>query len=196
MLLLIDNYDSFTYNLVHFLGELGAAVEVRRNDALSAAEAMALAPQSIVLSPGPCDPDRAGVCLDLVGKAAEAGTPLLGVCLGHQAVAQAFGGRIVRAPSPMHGKLSTIRHTGRGLFRGLPDPFRATRYHSLIVERQTLPDCLEITAETEDGVIMGLAHRQLPLHGVQFHPESIATEHGHALLGNFLELARGRKHAA
>ena len=188
MFLLIDNYDSFTYNLWHYLGELGAEVVVRRNDALTVAQALAMTPQGIVLSPGPCDPDRAGICLELITGAAGM-VPLLGVCLGHQAIGQAFGGQVVRAPAPMHGKLSDIRHTGTGLFAGLPNPFRATRYHSLLVERATLPAALEVTAETEDGLIMGLAHRQLAIHGVQFHPESIETEHGHALLRNFLTLA-------
>jgi len=192
MRLLIDNYDSFTYNLVHFLGELGAEFTVRRNDALSAEQALALEPEAIVISPGPCDPDRAGICLELIAKAAGQ-VPILGVCLGHQAIGQAFGGRVVRAPLLVHGKLSAIRHHGTGLFAGLPDPFQATRYHSLIVERQSLPDCLEITAETEDGVIMGLAHRRHPIYGVQFHPESIATEHGHRLLKNFLSLAEAQR---
>jgi anthranilate synthase component II len=187
MLLLLDNYDSFTYNLFHYLGELGAKVVVRRNDALSARDALAMRPDAIVISPGPCDPDRAGISLELVRAAAEV-CPVLGVCLGHQAVAQAFGGRIVRAPVIMHGKLSDIEHDGRGLFEGLPSPFRATRYHSLIAERDSLPDCLEVTARTADGVIMGLAHRELPVLGVQFHPESIETEHGHRLLRNFLAL--------
>lgn len=189
MFLLIDNYDSFTYNLFHFLGELGATLTVKRNDAITVAEAMALGPQGIILSPGPCDPDRAGICLDLVAAAAEARTPLLGVCLGHQSIGQAFGGRIVRAPLPMHGKLSAIHHTGEGIFRDLPTPFTATRYHSLVVDRPSLPGELAITAETEDGLIMGLAHRDLPIHGVQFHPESIASEHGHRLLANFLRIA-------
>lgn len=188
MFLLIDNYDSFTYNLVHFLGELGAEITVRRNDALTVNEALAIEPQGIVISPGPCDPDRAGICLELV-HAASGRVPLLGVCLGHQAIGQAFGGRIVRAPLPMHGKVSRIHHHGTGLFTNLPDPITATRYHSLIVAREGLPDCFEITAETEDGVIMGLQHRELPLHGVQFHPESIATEYGHELLANFLAVA-------
>jgi len=187
MLLLIDNYDSFTYNLVHFLGELGAEVVVRRNDVLSVADALELQPEAIVLSPGPCDPDRAGICLDLV---AAARVPLLGVCLGHQAIGQAYGGRVTRAPVPMHGKVSTIHHRGTDVFAGLPTPFRATRYHSLIVERAGLPDDLEVTAESEDGLIMGLAHRTLPVYGVQFHPESIASEHGHQVLANFLALAR------
>jgi len=189
MFLLIDNYDSFTYNLVHFLGELGAEVVVKRNDAITADEAMALSPEGVILSPGPCDPDRAGICLAMVARAARAHLPLLGVCLGHQAVGQAFGGRVVRAPAVMHGKLSAIRHQGRGVLAGLPSPFSATRYHSLIVAREGLPDCLEITAETEDGVIMGIAHRELPIFGVQFHPESIASEHGHDLLHNFLTIA-------
>jgi anthranilate synthase component II len=196
MYLLIDNYDSFTYNLFHFLGELGAEIEVRRNDALSAAEAMALRPRGVILSPGPCDPDRAGICLDLVAAASEADLPLLGVCLGHQSIGQAFGGKIVRAPVIMHGKMSDIRHTGRSVFAGIENPMHATRYHSLIVERESLPDCLEITAETEDGTIMGLAHKTKPIHGVQFHPESIATHHGHALLQNFLHLAEGTDMAA
>ncbi|MSO75721.1 MAG: aminodeoxychorismate/anthranilate synthase component II [Alphaproteobacteria bacterium] len=188
MFLLIDNYDSFTYNLMHFVGELGAEVRVCRNDALTAAEAMAMAPEGIVLSPGPCDPDRAGICLDLI-LAAAGKLPVLGVCLGHQAVGQAFGGRIVRAPECMHGKLSRIHHKGTGIFKGLPNPFEATRYHSLVVERASLPDCFEIIAETEDGLIMAIEHKGLPIQGVQFHPESIASEHGHALLGNFLASA-------
>ena len=188
MFLLIDNYDSFTYNLFHFLGELGADVTVKRNDALDVAEALAMEPQGIVLSPGPCDPDQAGICLDLV-EAAAGQRPILGVCLGHQAIGQAFGGRVVRAPSPMHGKTSEVRNNGQGVFQGLPERFAATRYHSLTVERDSLPDCLEITAECDQGVIMGLRHKELPVHGVQFHPESIATEHGHALLKNFLTIA-------
>jgi len=188
MILLIDNYDSFTYNLVHYLGELGAEVEVHRNDALSADEALAKRPAGIVLSPGPCDPDKAGICLDLI-KAAAGRVPVLGVCLGHQAIGQAFGGKVVRAPVCMHGKVSTIHHQGRGVFKDLPNPFDATRYHSLVVDRPSLPDCLEITAETDDGLIMGLEHKELPFHGVQFHPESIATENGHALLKNFLQIA-------
>ena len=188
MFLLIDNYDSFTYNLFHFLGELGAEIEVRRNDALGVAEALAMKPQGIVLSPGPCDPDRAGICLELVAAAAGK-LPILGVCLGHQAIGQAFGGRVVRAPRCMHGKLSQLRHQGQGVFEGLPSPFAATRYHSLTIDRAGFPEVLEVTAETDDGVIMGLRHRELPVHGVQFHPESIASEHGHALLANFLRLA-------
>jgi anthranilate synthase component 2 len=187
MYLVIDNYDSFTYNLVHFLGELGAETVVRRNDAITVAEAEAMAPQGIVLSPGPCDPDRAGICLELVKRLAGR-APILGVCLGHQAVGQAFGGRVVRAPVPMHGKLSLIYHTGVGVFDGLRSPFEATRYHSLIVERETLPACLEVTAETADGIVMGLAHATLPVYGIQFHPESIATEFGHRLLDRFLKL--------
>lgn len=190
MLLLIDNYDSFTYNLVHYLGELGVETVVRRNDALDVPAAMAMRPSAILLSPGPCDPDRAGICLPLIHAAAETGTPLLGVCLGHQAIGQAFGGRVVRAAEIMHGKLGTIVHGGAGVFAGLPSPFEATRYHSLIVERASLPEALEITAEAPDGTIMGLQHRTLPIHGVQFHPESIASAHGHALLGNFVALAR------
>ncbi len=195
MFLLIDNYDSFTYNLWHYFGELGAEVVVRRNDALSAAEALALAPEGIILSPGPCDPDRAGICLDLV-RAAAGRVPILGVCLGHQAIGQAFGGRVVRAPEPMHGKVSAISHRGTGLFAGLPVPFQATRYHSLVVAREALPHCLEVTAESDDGLIMGLRHATLPVHGVQFHPESIASEHGHRLLGNFLTICRERDAAA
>ena len=191
MLLLLDNYDSFTYNLYHYLGELGAAVEVHRNDALSAEAVMALRPEAIVISPGPCDPDRAGISLDLV-RAAAGRCPLLGVCLGHQAIAQAFGGRIVRAPAVMHGKRSLIEHDGRGLFEGLPSPFSATRYHSLVAEPSSLPAVLTVTARTADGVIMGLEHRDLPIYGVQFHPESIETEHGHRLLDNFLVRVRPR----
>lgn len=188
MILLIDNYDSFTYNLVHYLGELGARVEVYRNDALTAEDALAKRPRGIVLSPGPCDPDRAGICLDLIEKAG-GDVPIFGVCLGHQSLGQAYGGKVVRAPLCMHGKTSQITHTGTGVFKGLPSPYEATRYHSLIVDRASLPDCFEVTAETDDGLIMGLQHKTRPLHGVQFHPESIATQHGHALLKNFLELA-------
>ena len=185
MLIIIDNYDSFTYNLVHYLGELGAECRVFRNDAIAVEEVLALEPQGIVLSPGPGYPESAGICLDLVREAA--GTvPLLGVCLGHQAIGQAFGARIARAPTLMHGKLSPIRHAGNGLFEGLPQDFKATRYHSLAVERDSLPETLTVNAETDQGVIMGLAHRDYPLFGVQFHPESIASEHGHALLANFL----------
>ena len=187
MLLLIDNYDSFTYNLVHYLGELGADVQVHRNDALDVQQAMALNPQGILLSPGPCDPDQAGICLAMVQAAAETRTPLMGVCLGHQTIGQAFGGKVVRCHEIVHGKMGTMHHKGTGLFTGLPSPFEATRYHSLVVERQSLPDCLNITAELEDGTIMGLQHESLPIHGVQFHPESIASEHGHKLLQNFLD---------
>jgi anthranilate synthase component 2 len=188
MLILIDNYDSFTYNLVHYLGELGAECVVIRNDKVSAEEVIAKKPTAIVLSPGPCTPNEAGVCLDLIKKAGPT-IPLLGVCLGHQAIGQAYGGKVIRAPVPMHGKLSTITNTGKGIFKGLPERFEITRYHSLIVERATLPDCLEITAETDDGLIMGLQHKTHPVHGVQFHPESIASEQGHELLANFLSLA-------
>ena len=189
MLLLIDNYDSFTYNLVHFLGELEADVTIYRNDAISADEGLALKPDGIVLSPGPCDPDQAGICLELIEK--NAGTvPLLGVCLGHQAIGQAFGGNVVRASILMHGKTSDIHHDGHGLFQGLPTPFSATRYHSLIVERESLPDCLEVTAQTDDGVVMAVAHREFPVHGVQFHPESIASDQGHELLKNFLDIVK------
>jgi anthranilate synthase component II len=187
MLLLIDNYDSFTYNLYHYLGELGARVEVRRNDQLSVDEALALRPDGIILSPGPCTPAEAGISVELVQRAASV-CPVLGVCLGHQAIAAAFGGRIVRAAEVMHGKLSEIEHRGTGLFEGLPSPFRATRYHSLVAEPESLPDCLEVEARTADGTIMGVAHRELPVRGVQFHPESIETEHGHRLLENFLDL--------
>lgn len=190
MLLLIDNYDSFTYNLVHYLGELGAEVEVRRNDALDVQAAMALNPSAIVLSPGPCDPDQAGICLPLVAAAAETRTPLLGVCLGHQTIGQAFGGKVVRADEIVHGKMGRIHHEGKGVFADLPEPFNATRYHSLIIERGTLPDCLEITAWLESGMIMGVKHRDLPVEGVQFHPESIASQHGHQLLRNFLDSAK------
>ncbi len=190
MMLLVDNYDSFTYNLKHYLGELGAAVEVKRNDAITVDEVLAQAPTAVVMSPGPCDPDHAGICVPLVERIAGR-FPVLGVCLGHQAVGQAFGGRVVRAPYVMHGKVSAIHHCGRGVFEGLPSPFEATRYHSLVVERDSVPDCLEITAETEDGLVMGLAHKEHPVHGVQFHPESIASEHGHALLRNFIEIATG-----
>ncbi len=190
MLLLIDNYDSFTYNLVHYLGELGAEVTIYRNDAIGADEGLALKPEGIVLSPGPCDPDQAGICLELIEKNGGA-IPLLGVCLGHQAIGQAFGGEVIRAPSLMHGKVSDIHHPGDGLFEGLPTPFSATRYHSLIVERDSLPECLEVSAQTDDGVVMGIAHREFPVHGVQFHPESIASEQGHELLKNFLTIVNG-----
>jgi anthranilate synthase component II len=185
---LIDNYDSFTFNLVHYLGELGAEVEVWRNDEIAVKDALAAEPDAIVLSPGPCTPSEAGVCLDLVRAGSET-TPMLGVCLGHQAIGQAFGGEIVRAPAPVHGKTSRISHNARGLFRGLNGPFSATRYHSLIIERSSAPDELEITAESDDGLVMGVAHRERPVFGVQFHPESIASENGRQILRNFLELA-------
>ncbi|ANB34533.1 aminodeoxychorismate/anthranilate synthase component II [Rhodovulum sulfidophilum] len=190
MLLLIDNYDSFTYNLVHYLGELGAETRVLRNDTLNVQEAMALRPSAILLSPGPCDPAQAGICLPLARAAAETGTPLMGVCLGHQTIGEAFGGKVVRAPEIVHGKMGRIEHDGSGVFSGLPSPFEATRYHSLIVERSSLPDCLIANAWLEDGTIMGLRHRDLPIHGVQFHPESIASEHGHALLRTFLDTVK------
>ncbi|SHG66259.1 anthranilate synthase, component II [Cognatiyoonia sediminum] len=190
MLLLIDNYDSFTYNLVHYLGELGADVVVHRNDALNVQEAMGLKPEMIMLSPGPCDPAQAGICLALTEAAAETRTPLMGVCLGHQTIGEVFGGKVVRCHEIVHGKMGTMKNDGKGLFKGLPASFEATRYHSLVVERETFPDALEITAELEDGTIMGLQHKTLPIHGVQFHPESIASEHGHALLQNFLDLAK------
>ena len=189
MLLLIDNYDSFTYNLVHYLGELGADVLVKRNDALDVQDAMALQPEAILLSPGPCDPDQAGICLALIGAASETRTPLMGVCLGHQSIGQAFGGKVIRCHEIVHGKMGTMHHAGEGLFKDVPTPFEATRYHSLIVERATLPACLTVTAELSDGTIMGLQHNSLPIHGVQFHPESIASEHGHHLLKNFLSIA-------
>ena len=195
MILLIDNYDSFTYNLVHYLGELGAEVKVVRNDALDVQAAMGLKPEGIVLSPGPCDPDQAGICLPLSLAAGETQVPLLGVCLGHQTVGQAFGGKLVRADEIVHGKMGTIHHEGKGLFQGLPSPLQGTRYHSLIVDRATLPDVLEVTAWLEDGTIMGLRHREKPIEGVQFHPESIRSEHGHAMLKNFLEMCKEREPA-
>ena len=190
MLLLIDNYDSFTYSLVHYFGELGADVKVVRNDALDVQEAMGMGAEAIVLSPGPCDPAQAGICLPLTLAAAEAGMPLLGVCLGHQTIGEAFGGKVVRAGEIVHGKRGTIYHEGKGVFRGLPSPFQATRYHSLIVERETLPECLEVTAWLENGMIMGLRHREKLIEGVQFHPESIASEHGHQMIRNFLDEAK------
>ena len=196
MLLLIDNYDSFTYNLVHYLGELGADVVVKRNDALDVQAVLALRPECIVLSPGPCDPAQAGICLPLTMAAAEARIPLLGVCLGHQTIGEAFGGKVVRCHEIVHGKMGTMHHAGQGVFRGLPSPFLATRYHSLIVERETLPDCLEVTAWLEDGTIMGLRHKERLIEGVQFHPESIASEHGHQLLRNFLDEAKAATVAA
>lgn len=187
MFLLIDNYDSFTYNLFHYLGELGADVEVVRNDALSAEDALNKKPTGIVVSPGPCDPDRAGISVELIRRAAGR-CPVLGVCLGHQSIGQAFGGNVVRAPSPMHGKVSAVTHRDGGLFNGLPTPFVANRYHSLMVEKENFPGCLRVTAESDDGVIQGLEHREFPIFGVQFHPESIATEHGHRLLRNFINI--------
>jgi len=188
MIVLIDNYDSFTFNLVHYLGELGADVVVHRNDKVSAREVIDAEPDAIVLSPGPCTPNEAGICLDLI-KAASPAIPILGVCLGHQAIGQAFGGNVVRAPAPVHGKLSEVRHQGAGVFRGINGPFKATRYHSLVVDRATLPDELAVTAETGDRLVMGASHTTLPVHGVQFHPESIASENGHTILKNFLDLA-------
>ena len=192
MILVVDNYDSFTYNLVHYLNELGAETLVRRNDALSVAEALALEPEGVLLSPGPCTPNEAGICLDLIVSAPDR-LPILGVCLGHQSIGQAFGGEVIRAAQLMHGKTSAIHHTGEGVFAGLPNPFTATRYHSLSVRRETMPDVLKITAWTEDGEVMGLQHVSRPIFGVQFHPESIATEGGHALLSNFLDLAGARR---
>jgi anthranilate synthase/aminodeoxychorismate synthase-like glutamine amidotransferase len=191
MILLIDNYDSFTFNLVHFLGDLGASCVVKRNDALSPQEALALQPEAIVLSPGPCTPNEAGICLDLIKEAAGK-LPIFGVCLGHQAIGQAFGGDVIRAPAPVHGKTSEVNHAGTDIFAGLPDPFTATRYHSLIVDAETLPGTLEATAWAEQKIIMGMRHKTLPIFGVQFHPESIATSHGHESLQNFLNIVRGR----
>jgi len=188
MIVLIDNYDSFTFNLVHYLGELGAEVAVHRNDRIAAADVMAATPDAIVLSPGPCTPNDAGICLELIAAAAST-IPVFGVCLGHQAIGQVFGSQVVRAPAPVHGKLSEMSHRGEGVFRGIDGPFRATRYHSLVIDRDTMPDDLAVTAETGDRLVMGLAHRRLPVHGVQFHPESIASEHGHLILKNFLEIA-------
>ncbi|MFZ5913311.1 MAG: anthranilate synthase component II [Pseudomonadota bacterium] len=187
MLILIDNYDSFTYNLVHFLGELGASVDVIRNDRATPQEIIARRPAGIVISPGPCDPDRAGICLDLI-RAVNGAIPILGVCLGHQCIGQAYGGKIIRAEPVMHGKLSAISHKNTGIFKGLTNHFQATRYHSLVIERASLPESLEVTAETSDGLIMGVAHRSHPVHGVQFHPESIASQYGHEILRNFLLL--------
>ena len=189
MLLLIDNYDSFTYNLFHYLGELGADVRVVRNDEISAAEALNMRPEGIVLSPGPCTPNEAGICLEVIARA-NGTMPILGVCLGHQAIGQVYGGKVVRAPEPMHGKLSRIHHTGKSVFRGLNNDFMATRYHSLTIDPPSMPAALEVTATSEDGVIQGVMHKTHPVHGVQFHPESIASENGHALLANFLQIAR------
>ena len=195
MLLLIDNYDSFTYNLVHYLGELGAETAVFRNDALTVDDALAMAPEAIVLSPGPCDPDQAGICVDLI-KMSKGKTPVLGVCLGHQSIAQAFGADIVRASEPVHGKPSQIKHDGKGLFHKLPKDFEAIRYHSLTVDPNSIPDILTVSAKTHDDVIMGISHKEWPVYGVQFHPESIDTEHGHTILGNFLNLSRQWRNAA
>jgi anthranilate synthase component 2 len=188
MVVLIDNYDSFTFNLVHYLGGLGADVVVHRNDKVAVKDVLAAKPDAIVLSPGPCTPNEAGICLDLI-KQASPSTPILGVCLGHQAIGQAFGGAVVRAPSPVHGKLSDVRHQGASVFRGINGSFKATRYHSLVVDRDSIPADLQVTAEADDGVVMGLSHRNAPLHGVQFHPESILSEHGHRILRNFLDIA-------
>jgi anthranilate synthase component 2 len=188
MILLIDNYDSFTFNLFHYLGGLGADVAVHRNDKISVKDVIAANPEAIVLSPGPCTPNDAGICLDLI-KQASPTIPIFGVCLGHQAIGQVFGGDVVRAPVPVHGKLSEMKHQGASVFRGINGPFKATRYHSLVVDRKTMPQELSVTAETDDGLVMGLAHTKLPVHGVQFHPESIASEHGYLILRNFLDLA-------
>ena len=196
MILLIDNYDSFTWNLVHYMGEAGAEVVVRRNDQITVAEALAMAPDGIVISPGPCDPAQAGICLELIAAAAERAVPLLGVCLGHQAIGEAFGGRVVRATRILHGKVDAISHDGTGVFSDLPSPLNATRYHSLMVERESLPDCLRVTATAGDGTIMGLIHTGLPIEGVQFHPESIASEHGHAMIRTFLARFTAQKDAA
>ncbi|HEY7979250.1 MAG TPA: aminodeoxychorismate/anthranilate synthase component II [Rhizomicrobium sp.] len=189
MILLIDNYDSFTYNLFHYLGELGAQVTVKRNDEMTVDAVLALKPEAIVLSPGPCTPNEAGICLDLI-KTANGKVPILGVCLGHQAIGQVYGGKIVRAPEPMHGKVSRIHHTGKSVFRGLNNDFEATRYHSLTIAPESMPAALEVTANSSDGVIQGVMHKTHPVHGVQFHPESIASENGHALLRNFLTIAQ------
>jgi len=195
MFLLIDNYDSFTYNLLHFLGELGADVVVKRNDAITPDQAIAMRPEGIVISPGPCDPPQAGICLDLLAAIPET-MPVFGVCLGHQSIGQHFGANIIRAPKPMHGKVDTISHNADGVFKGIPSPISATRYHSLTIDPKSFPDCLEITATSSDGVIQGLQHKTRPLFGVQFHPESIASEHGHDILKNFLNISKSRKAAA
>lgn len=187
MIVLIDNYDSFTYNLVQYFGDLGAETAVYRNDQITPDEIFALNPKAIVISPGPSDPDHAGICLDVIQKAANENMPLFGVCLGHQAIGQVFGGKIIRV-APMHGKTSQMHHEGESVFKGLPSPFEATRYHSLTIDPNSMPDCLDVTAKTDDDVIMGVRHKEKPIHGVQFHPESIATDHGHAMLKNFLEL--------
>ena len=193
MILLIDNYDSFTYNLFHYLGQLGAEVKVVRNDEITAEEALAMKPEGIVLSPGPCSPNEAGICLDVIKKA-DGRMPILGVCLGHQAIGQVYGGNVVRAPEPMHGKLSRMHHTGKSVFRGLNNDFVATRYHSLTIDPPSMPASLEVTATSDDGVIQGVMHKTHPVHGVQFHPESIASENGHAILANFLQIARDFAH--
>ena len=194
MITLIDNYDSFTYNLVQYLGDISndlkEGVKVYRNDKITAQQVIDEKPAGILISPGPSDPDHAGICVELISLAAEKDIPLFGVCLGHQSIVQAFGGKVIRAPSPMHGKISDIKHNGKTMFKGLPSPYPVTRYHSLIAERESLPDCLKITAETEDGIIMAVSHKDKPIHGVQFHPESIATAHGHALLKNFIEITK------
>ncbi len=188
MIVLIDNYDSFTYNLVQYLGELGAQTDIYRNDEITIDEVLKLNPKGVMISPGPSDPDRAGICMDLIKAAADNDLPLFGVCLGHQCLGQVYGGKVIRAPAPMHGKTSQMYHNEQSVFKGLPSPFEATRYHSLIVEKESLPDCFEITAKTDDDIIMGLQHKEKPLHGVQFHPESIATQHGHAMIQNFLDM--------
>ncbi len=188
MIVLIDNYDSFTYNLVQYLGELGAKTDVYRNDEITVDEVLKLNPKGIVISPGPSDPDHAGICMDMIKSSDKNDLPLLGVCLGHQCMGQIYGGKVIRAPAPMHGKISQMYHTNKSVFKNLPSPFEATRYHSLIVERESVPECFDITAETSDKIIMGLQHKQKPLHGVQFHPESIATQHGHQIIQNFLNL--------
>jgi len=188
MIVLVDNYDSFTYNLVQYFGDLGAEIQVFRNDKITVEELLALKPAGIVISPGPSDPDHAGICLPLIKAAADKNVPLLGVCLGHQAIGQAFGGKVIRAPEPKHGKLDSITHNGTGLYADIPSPYTITRYHSLIVERSSLPSDLAITSETSDGLIMGLTHKTKPIHGIQYHPESIATEHGHDLLNNFVKM--------
>jgi len=195
MFLLIDNYDSFTYNLLHFLGELGGDVVVKRNDAITTDEAIAMNPEGIVISPGPCDPPQAGICLDLLAAIPET-MPVFGVCLGHQSIGQHFGGDIIRAPKPMHGKVDKITHNAQGVFKDIPSPIEATRYHSLTIDPKSFPDCLEITATSDDGVIQGLRHKTRPIFGVQFHPESIASQHGHDILKNFLDISKSRKAAA
>ena len=189
MLLLIDNYDSFTYNLVHYLGEIGAEAHVVRNDAWTVAQAIEFNPSAIIVSPGPCDPSSAGICVDLIRRAGP-DIPIFGVCLGHQSIGEAFGGKIVRADAIMHGKISSVSHSGSGIFADIPDGFKATRYHSLTIAPDSMPDCLDVTARTEDGTVMGVSHKDLPIHGVQFHPESIRSEHGKTLMGNFLKLAK------